>query len=110
MKPFDLQAAIAGAPIETVEGTSVKFIAYVKEAVFDERTIVLAPFGRIILYREDTEELFMAPVTKTYWVNVYASKIGLPYFVVCRGDKTEAIKNSNCHEGYINTISVEVDQ
>jgi hypothetical protein len=110
MKTLNLQAAIAGAPIQTVEGTSVKFIAYVKEAVFDERIIVLAPFGGIILYREDTEELVMTPVFKKYWFNVCAGKSGVPYFGSPFEGEADATQFSNYLDGYIKTISIEVEQ
>jgi len=41
MKPFDLEASKRGEPIVCRDGTPVKFIAHVPEAVNAERLLVL---------------------------------------------------------------------
>ena len=41
MKPFDLEAAKAGAPIVTRDGRPAKFIAHVAEAHPSQRLLVL---------------------------------------------------------------------
>jgi hypothetical protein len=110
MKPFDLQAAIAGAPIQTVEGTSVKFIAHVPEAEIDQRIIILAPWRSILCYREDNKELVMTPVSKTYWVNVYAIKSRLPCFGIPFDNEAEAIQDADYTVGYIKTISFIIEE
>jgi hypothetical protein len=111
MKPFNLQAAIAGAPIQAMDGTLLKFIAYVKEAkLLHERVITLAPWGSILFYREDTEELVMAPLVKTYWVNLHKNEHEDPYFGLPYSKQPNAIKDSNCMSGYIKTISFEIEE
>ena len=81
MKPFDLQAAKAGAPIVTRDGRPAKFIAHVAEAHPNQRLLVLVggavcrhfEEGRCMLNpdSESPYDLFMAPVKRTVWVNLY---------------------------------------
>ena len=80
MKPFNLEAAKAGAPMVTRDGQPVKFIAHVEEAHPTQRLLVL--FGEdVYMTFEDGRrlgsgaesgfDLFMATVKRTVWVNVY---------------------------------------
>jgi hypothetical protein len=112
MKPFNLQAAIAGAPIQATCGTSLKFIAYVKEAkLLHERIITLAPWGSILFYREDTEELVMATVVKTYWFNVHRRFITGELFCSHSFDnEAEAMRDARLTGGYIKTVSFEIEE
>ncbi len=81
MKPFDLEAAKAGAPIVTRDGRPAKFIAHVAEAHPNQRLLVLVggavcrhfEEGRCMLNpdSESPYDLFMAPVKRTVWANVY---------------------------------------
>ena len=81
MKPFDLEAAKAGAPIVTRAGRPAKFIAHVAEAHPGQRLLVLID-GNIHLKFESGKyaaspdivsdnDMFMAPVKRTVWVNLY---------------------------------------
>ena len=83
MKPFDLEAAKAGAPLVTRDGRPAKFIAHVAEAHQNQRLLVLID-GDIHIRFEDgsylgrggrggetNNDLFMAPVKRTVWVNLY---------------------------------------
>lgn len=81
MKPFDLEAAKAGAPIVTRDGRPAKFIAHAAEAYPSQRLLVLID-GDVRLKFENGKyasspahvsdnDLFMAPVKRTVWVNLY---------------------------------------
>ena len=78
MKPFDLEAAKAGAPIVTRDGRPAKFIAHVAEANPSQRLLVLIDgaaytkfeSGKYAAHVSDND-LFMAPVKRTVWANVY---------------------------------------
>ena len=81
MKPFDLEAAKAGAPIVTRDGRPAKFIAHVAEAHPSQRLLVLID-GVVHTKFENGKyaaspahvsdhDLFMAPVKRTVWVNLY---------------------------------------
>ena len=80
MKPFDLEAALAGAPLITRDGATVKFIAYVPEAHEGQRVVVLDSEGMISVHFENGNyyhaaaagnDLFMAPKKRTVWVNFF---------------------------------------
>ena len=81
MKPFDLEAAKAGAPIVTRDGRPAKFIAHVAEAHPSQRLLVLID-GTVHTKFESGKyaaspahvsdnDLFMAPVKRTVWINLY---------------------------------------
>lgn len=79
MKPFDLEAAKRGEPIQCRNGTSVKFIAHIPEAHSAFRVIVLNPNGVVSIRNEHGRlehvdnplDLMMVPKKTTYWVNIY---------------------------------------
>lgn len=80
MKPFDLDAAKRGEPIVCRDGTPVKFIAYVPEAHDPEKIVVHSSMHGVSTrhpegcrYRSTASEfdLFMAPIKRTVWVNLY---------------------------------------
>lgn len=82
MKPFDLEAAKAGAPLVTRDGRPAKFIAHVGEAQPSQRLVVLIDGGVYTKFESgkyssspahvSENDLFMAPVKRTVWVNLYA--------------------------------------
>ena len=87
MKPFDLKAAKAGAPVVTRDGTPAKYIAHVPEARRSSQVLCLvrdtvfayAPNGHYDPLRgESMLDLFMAGTKRTVWVNLYPS--GEAYF------------------------------
>ena len=81
MKPFNLEAAKAGAPIVTRDGQPAKFIAHVSEAHPSQRLVVLIDGGVYTKFESgkyaaspayvSDNDLFMAPVKRTVWVNLY---------------------------------------
>ena len=81
MKPFDLQAAKAGAPLVTRDGRPAKFIAHVGEAQPSQRLVVLIDGGVYTKFESggyskspahvSPNDLFMAPIKRTVWANVY---------------------------------------
>ncbi len=82
MKPFSLERAIAGDPIQTRDGRPAKFIAHVPEAGKASWTVISLIHGCIHtsqedgLYGDDSEhaaDLFMAPVKQTRWLNLYSN-------------------------------------
>lgn len=79
LKPFDLEAAKAGAPIITRSGEPVKFVGHVPEADLEYRVVVMhmstfdvvthCEDGRLYAMNEELDEdLFMAPVKRTAYV------------------------------------------
>ena len=79
MKPFDLEAAKRGEPIQCRDGTHAKFVAHVPDAVPSQR-IIAQIRDNVGLFHETgwwgqitphCSDLFMAPKKRTVWVNLY---------------------------------------
>ena len=88
MKPFDLEAAKAGAPLVTRSGESVRFVAHVPDARQDMRVIAIN--SDLIIFtkhengcywfnQEHFSDLFMAPVKRTVYVNFYKNNTATYY-------------------------------
>jgi hypothetical protein len=81
LKPFDLKLAVEGHPIQTRDGRPAKFIAHVPETREEDQVVCL--IEGLVCSRFDTglqyvsnpspNDLFMAPVTHTKWLNIYPS-------------------------------------
>lgn len=89
MKPFDLEKAISGHPLCTRDGRKVLELHYFKNASEDDHYHIAALIqerdspdvhlletftkdGRNLNECEQSEnDLFLAPLKKTYWVTVY---------------------------------------
>ena len=110
MKTLNLQAAIAGAPIQYGNGEKITFVAYVPEAKYNNRFVFLDASGNICFLSVETVHIYMTPVFKKYWVNVYNSKSGAPYFGVPFDNEADATKYSNCVDGYLKTISFDIEE
>lgn len=82
-KPFDLEAAKAGAALITRDGRAARFVAYVPEEpqtfrvlahVTGERhTMHFCDNGAFLNGEANRRDLFMAPVKRTVWVNLYSA-------------------------------------
>jgi hypothetical protein len=110
MKTLNLQAAIAGAPIQDFHGKKLNFVAYVPEAKHYAQFVYLDAYGNICATEKDTSNIFMTPVFKKYWVSVYAGKSGEPFFGVPFDNEADTTKYSNCMDGYIKTISFDIEE
>lgn len=80
MKPFDLEAAKRGEPIQTHEGELMTFIAHVPNATPEQRVLVLDSTGGVWGCHENGQvladfgnacDIFMAPKKRTIWINAY---------------------------------------
>jgi hypothetical protein len=124
MKPFNLQAAINGEPIQTRDGWQLKFVAHVPEAYFKgNRVIVMNSVGNIFTYCDDGQffegecesvvDIVMATVIKTVYANVFKGK----YFdVVFTSSETfnsvaEAVEDACVRNyTYIKTIEITIEE
>jgi hypothetical protein len=110
MKPFNLQAAIAGAPIQFEDGQKLKFVAYVPEAKFTDRFVFLTADGNICSTSDHTAHIFMTPVMRTHWANVHRSESGSVMVGVSMPDEKAVQLASNFLPGYVKTISFEIEE
>ena len=86
MKPFDLPAAKAGAPICNAEGRPRIFVTHLPLAKKDQRVVVMTGGGLVYTCSEDgvflnddgitDRDLFMVSKKRTVWVNLYADGSG----------------------------------
>ena len=88
MKPFDLEAAKRGEPIQTCEGELVTFIAHVPNATPKQRVLVLDSTGGVWGCHENGQvladfgnacDIFMAPKKRTVWLNLYPTASNKAY-------------------------------
>lgn len=120
-KPFDLEAAKAGAPVMTRAGRPARILAFDLKAA-DECPIVVAietDDGKSEVVRTYTkygyavdeydDDLMMAPVKHRAWVNVYKREqyynIGYTF-----DTEEEAIKYGKKSSTYITTVLVEWEE
>ena len=88
MKPFDLEAAKAGAPVVTRNGKKARIICFdlnngeyvlvvaITPGNGREEIVLMKKDGRYsIIFDESTHDLFMAPVKKEGWLNIYPKSI-----------------------------------
>jgi hypothetical protein len=123
MKPFNLQEAIAGKPIQTRDGRVLKFVAHVPEAGEMYKVVIMLGGGYIGCWREDGKylkdeegdgDIVMVPVIKTYYVNVFRSNYSYAVFASqpldnkteVEGHKEEYSNNST----FIETLSFDIEE
>jgi hypothetical protein len=79
LKPFNLEQALAGAPVMTREGRKVVRIFYAEEACENSQVICVFETGVVFPYYKDgtytnsssVHELVMAPTKKEGWVVMF---------------------------------------
>jgi len=124
MKPFDMEAAKAGAPVVTGEGQKVRIVCFdakrpsypIVALVSDDNGIESVSIFTLegctnhhgINSRND---LFMAPVKKTGWVNIHRgscnsrdTSVGI-YLT-----KEQALSNVHNKSEYVATVKVEWEE
>ena len=100
MKPFNLQDAINGKPVITRAGDSLTFGAHIPKAK-GYKLFMIVPDGDVARYNEngryicnDIEspmDLFMAPIKRTVWVNLYGRQLES----VCHPTEEDADKRAS---------------
>lgn len=122
LKPFNLEAAKAGAKVITGEGLDVEIIKFdILTSVYticaivqlDENTEVVRTYTESgHLYDEDDQEdgvtednLFMKPTKHTGWINIYSNGCGATTKnnIYCSYNGAFANRSQNC----VDTIKIE---
>lgn len=117
MKPFNLERAIAGDPVQTKNGKPVKqlskFESIVKYNVIGVVDGVIChwdEWGNSFLLNEpENYQLVMAPVKKTGWLNLYEWEDGQRAGIVYNSEE-EAIEETKIfykYKTFIKTIKIE---
>ena len=130
LKPFDLYAALRGDLIVMRDGTKVISVYHIKEFDHSLRKVLLYVYdkdksmdygwchinGR---QQEDGEgefihDLFMAPKTKTYWINVFVhrDKVQITSSGTYESEDIARLvaKDINPVWNYLKTISFEIEE
>ena len=117
LKPFDLQAALAGKPVVTRDGQPVKIAGYNEDAQSNHHIVGWVD-GHLCAWdssgkvssnnkKEDEDDLFMAPEKREVWVCLYrlGDSFGLGQSSTKRGaeaaahgSKGEVITTVKIHE------------
>lgn len=123
MKPFDLELAKKGYPVQTTDGRPARIICF-------DRKGKNKPIVALIYNKEDDEEyhhfyyndgtfltsknksdedLVMVSTRKEGWVNIYSSSIYVAGISNVYETKEEALKGSD-ERGYITTTKIEWEE
>ncbi len=125
MKPFNLQEALNGAKVITRNGKEVIELHYFKELttpypvhfiVKEQKDLIItATEEGTYLQPESNKEsdydLFMAPVIKEGWINLYFDAIVQHVYVggAVYKDEEFALRNNKGHK-YISTIKIKWEE
>lgn len=119
MRPFNLERALAGDPVVTRDGDSVGHIMLVPDIynlscpvlfVTEYGSWNVRKDGRLYSNKESSLDLFMGPVKKEGWVNLYSSFKGGVYTGRIYGTKEEAIKNKCNSTSSLATTKLEWEE
>lgn len=120
LKPFDLEAAKRGEPVVTRDNCPVTIydfnfnnhvwcIAGKVVRHNNEFLMIWDKVGHNEIQNETINDLFMAPVKKEGWINLYKECFGTTTSHVYKSQR-EADLNRNIREDYITTVKIEWEE
>ena len=110
-KPFNLEAAQAGDPIQSKAGKAYTFVAHVPQARNDQKVVVVDndgilecrfANGQLCLTSACTSDLVMAPKKKELWINIYGTTHAIPY-------PSKEAADKNAYETRLACVRVEYE-
>lgn len=122
LKPFDLAAAKAGAKVVTRDGRSVRIISYDMRSCFPivaliecgdhEEIETCKNNGRAFPAREDGGDLFITPVKRRGWINIYRNPDAVrdSWGRVVYVTREEAVENIARDKKYVATAFAEWEE
>lgn len=121
LRPFDLEAAKAGAPIVTRDGRPARIVCF--DAAGEFPVIALIRYGTdkevpqscmltgSVAYKEDSaDDLFMAPVKRRGYVNLYRKGNRIISGETIHEKEECAMDTGNVDESYITTVAIEWEE
>jgi hypothetical protein len=119
MKPLDLEAALAGAPVQTRNGDPARILCFDRATTRypivalvlnpvdgDEGIYTYTPEGRYLTNRKSNHDLVMAPVKKRGWINIYKAASELnPFAGAVYPTEEDALAEVDV--GHVATVPVE---
>lgn len=116
MKPFNLEAALNGHPVITKDGLKVTEIYHFKTETSEWPVCAIIEgnawwFGLDGCSYEHDEYLCLAPVKRTYWVNIYKDSIHKPFEAVVfeTKEKADFYAKKNPNE-IVGTYPIEIEE
>ena len=120
-KPFDLEAAKAGAKVVTRCGSPVRIICFDAAGVEPIVGLVSELFGETpvsymkngsysLVGKSSPLDLCMAPVKRTGWVNIYRNGGGVLTGETVHATREGAITVGSAEDTYIATVPVEWEE
>lgn len=122
MKPFDLKAAKAGAPICTRDGRPVRILCFDAKHNYPIKALINTDniredFAEYTIngefynnQTEDSFDLMMAPLKHEGWINIYNSTTGFITGYKIYDSKEEAISYHNVESTDYHTIKIEWEE
>ena len=123
-KPFDLEAAKAGAPVVTRDGRPARIICWdynlcgvqkllvlVKDDVVDHENILAYNLDGTCCVSPSPYDLFMAPVKHEGWVNLYRDSSGVLFATLIQDTKEKALSSVDAQSVcYVATAKIEWEE
>lgn len=125
MKPFNLEEAKAGKPVCTRDGNAVRIICFDARQSYpivalvhgggadDEEEVMQFSDTGLFNYHEPTHcnDLFMAPVKKTVWINLYSAGAHSPFPSDTTYESEEKAKRAVCETWpYLGTFPITYEE
>ncbi|SUE33641.1 hypothetical protein [Rikenella microfusus] len=120
LKPFDLEAAKAGAKVVARDGSPVRIICFDAAGVspivglvsnlFGETPVAYMENGCLCLGEAPYLDLRMAPVKQTGWVNIYRNGDEVLTSTAVYATQEEAMPSIRTEGSYIATVPVEWEE
>jgi len=113
MKPFNLEEALAGKPVITGEGVSVRKVVFLDDCLdmplvvfIGRKAFNCSLSGECITPEKKKFNIFMAVEKKTVWVNVYHVKGTLGLGRIKHLTQEEALARITNKKNYVQTIEI----
>ena len=121
MKPFDLEAAMRGEPIQLKNGEKCTFGAFLPSAAPSCQVVIINPQGYVISRYKDgrfeankncSSDIVMVPKIKTYWINIYKGKFNEDRYTAgsLLNSEETAKEMRKIDPTWVKTISFEVEE
>lgn len=117
MKPFDLELAKQGIPVQTRDGRPARIICYNKKGVFPIVALIDCGGEEVVCYSVDgkrnipDDDLVMAPIKKEGWMNIYHRSMGMKGGCIIHESEEKAKKHITPGDStYIATTKIEWEE
>lgn len=115
MKPFDLQAAFAGAKVVTRDGREATQLTHFQNLCEDEDSVFAVIDGKVYSFLENGRyyssednalDLFMATITRKLWINIYLDR---DHYTAGYLYDTEDAAKSKIYSKCVATVPIEFE-